>query len=223
MIAQRPSTPEKELLKLIEEPKHKGAAGVAAARHRGLSLISFTAWISRLAFLKTKLKERLAEKGAHQLDLVKVVNKALALLVFILSLTFIFNFIYSMDNLKKMPNLELKAKEGLEALGPKEALPLYALSDYLDKIRQRDIFKMGAKRTLPGDVQAPTPKIVEATQHLRLVGISWSNDPDAMIEDTKALRTFFVKRGQMIGSVKVQAILKDRVILSYGGEEVDLR
>ena len=64
----------------------------------------------------------------------------------------------------------------------------------------------------------------EATKNLALVGISWSNDPDVMIEDTKDNRTFFLKKGQLIDNqIKVEAIFKDHVVLSYGGEEVELR
>ena len=32
-----------------------------------------------------------------------------------------------------------------------------------------------------------------------------------------------VKRGEMIGEVKVQAIFKDKVVLTFGGEEVELK
>ena len=44
-----------------------------------------------------------------------------------------------------------------------------------------------------------------------------------MIEDKQSVKTFFVKRGQMIGPVKVEAIFKDKVVLSYEGEEIELR
>ena len=66
-------------------------------------------------------------------------------------------------------------------------------------------------------------EVISAAQNFKLVGISWSNDPDAMIEDTKAKKTFFVKRGQMVGEFKVQAISRDKVILSYGQEEIELK
>jgi type II secretory pathway component PulC len=66
--------------------------------------------------------------------------------------------------------------------------------------------------------------VVEATKHLRLVGISWSDDPDIMIEDTKTQRTLFLKKGKLIDNeIKVQAVFKDKVILSYNGEEIELR
>jgi hypothetical protein len=98
------------------------------------------------------------------------------------------------------------------------------LDYYLDRVRVRDIFTMGATARLDEtEAAGPSAKATEAVQNLRLVGISWSDDPDAMIEDIKALKTFFVKRGQSFGDVKVEAITKEKVILRYGQELIDLR
>jgi hypothetical protein len=45
-----------------------------------------------------------------------------------------------------------------------------------------------------------------------------------MIEDTKTQRTLFLKKGQRIDNeIKVEAIFKDKVILSYKGEEIELK
>ena len=94
---------------------------------------------------------------------------------------------------------------------------------YFEKVAQRDIFKMGPK-PLPTEKQkVVSPVVTEATKNLKLVGISWSDNPDAMIEDTQAKRTFFLKRGQKIGKMKIQAIFRDKVILSYEDEEVILK
>ena len=68
---------------------------------------------------------------------------------------------------------------------------------YLDKVRSRDIFKMGSTARLEVADTGPSSKAVEAIQNLRLVGISWSDDPDAMVEDIKTVKTFFVKKGQI--------------------------
>ena len=39
-------------------------------------------------------------------------------------------------------------------------------------------------------------EVVNAAQNFKLVGISWSNDPDAMIEDTAAKKTFLSREGR---------------------------
>ena len=68
------------------------------------------------------------------------------------------------------------------------------------------------------EMKVTSSRILDATESLKLVGISWSDNPDAIIEDTKDTKTFFVKIGQKIGDVKVQAIFKDKVVLSYQGK-----
>lgn len=226
MAEERPLTPEKQLLDLIEGSRTKGARIQAnAIKRRSLSFFSAGAWIGRSTFFKDRFKGWLKAKRWRTFD-VKAVNDILAFIIFILAAYFISNFFISAIRLKKIPDyLKLEAQnDKTESADAYETSGLgKAASYYLEKVRQRDIFKMGPKATPEDSVKAPSSKIVEATQHLKLVGISWSNDPDAMIEDTKAMRTFFIKRGQMMGEIKVQAIFKDKVVLSYGGEEIELK
>jgi hypothetical protein len=226
MAEERPSTPEKQLLKLIEEPKSKDSKVIqsAAKRHRGLSFFSPGAWLGRIAFFKDKAGELKLKGGALHADVVKLTNNVLSVSVFILSVYLITNFSFGMNSLKKTPNLKSGiADASKQAVTFGSSSPLKEASYYLEKVKQRDIFKMGAKKQEEKVAQADTSRVKELTKDLRLVGISWSNDPDAMIEDTKATRTFFVKGGQMIGDVLVKQILRDKVVLSYETEETELR
>jgi len=225
MAQERPLTPEKQLLKLIEDPKSKGTSYAQAIKHQGLSLFSFAAWLGRISFFKDWFKKWFQGPKHVEFNL-KIINKVLGICIFVLAFHFISNLFTSLISLKKMPNLLLEVKkEDLKPLSLQESsVSKKAVSYFLEKVRQRDIFKMLVDKVPKTVVQVgASSRIIEATQHLKLVGISWSNDPDAMIEDTKALRTFFVKRGQMIDEIKVQAIFKDKVVLSYSGEEIELR
>lgn len=228
MAQENPISPERELLKLIEDPKAKSTTMLQgyAIKHHSLSLFSFSAWLGRISFLRDWFKKWLKRQRQQQLD-IKVINKILGLFIFVLAVYFISNLFSSLINLKKTPYLEFKPQEGVSFTGTQQLSFLKkAASYYFEKVRERDIFKMGAKKptaAAEASPRGPSSRIIEATQHLKLVGISWSNDPDAMIEDSKALRTFFVKRGQMIGEIKVQAIFKDKVVLGFGGEEIELR
>ena len=227
MAQERPLTPEKQLLKLIEDPKAKNTVTLSAGaiKHHSLSLFSFGAWTGRFSFLKGGLKKWIKGLGHRQLE-PKAINHALEAGIFILTSYFISSLFFSMINLKKMPGLELKIPESRKGMGLADVSSVTkALTYYLEKVRARDIFNMAGKGAVHPEsaVKRPSEGIKEVTEHLKLVGISWSNDPDAMIEDNKALKTFFVKRGQMIGEVKLQAIFKDKVVLSYNGEEIELR
>ena len=225
-------TPEKQLLNLIEgSDSKKTKARVYAAKHHGLSFLSPAAWKGRISFFKQALTGIFKGGDFSQLD-VRSINRLLGLSIFILAVYFTSSVYFSMINLKRTPNLNMEFQtDARTATLPESSSLKKAVSYYLEKVRQRSIFKMGAKKVEEAEKVAdvdvkptgPSSAVIEATQHLKLVGISWSDDPDVMIEDTRALRTFFAKRGQHIGEIKVEAIFKDKIVLSYNGEEIELK
>lgn len=222
MAQERSLTPEKQLLKIIESSK-LNSLGVHAqtSRRHSMSWLNLGAWLGRISFLKERFKKWSDGFSPEQLD-VKVVNRVLGFLVVPLLLYFSVNLIISLITLGRAPRLELNtAAVKIETSFPEPTGLGKAVSYYLDKVRERDIFTMGLKKAavdLP-----PSSKSLDISSSLKLVGISWSSDPDAMIEDTKELKTFFVKRGEMVGEAKVQAIFKDKVVLSLGKEEFELK
>jgi type II secretory pathway component PulC len=197
----------------------------AAIKHRGLSFFSIGALKGRFAFFKNRF---LKAKGLGQPDL-KVINVVLKFCVFILAFYFVIDLSVSTINSRKDLDLTFKTKSEKVQEGDSSEVfsSLKVLSFYLEKARQRDIFKMGVKKpTAEAAVipRGPSRAMLEATENLKLVGISWSEDPDVMIEDIKNKRTFFLKKGQTIDNeIKIQAVFKDKVILSYRGEEIELR
>lgn len=227
MAQERSLTPEKQLLKFIENSKpDNDRTQVQVIRRRGLSFLDFGAWLGRFSFLKIKLEKWRQGFSLAKLE-VKVVNRFLGLMIAVLLIYFLASFSLSIINLGKTPDLESKISMGkIQTISSEPAGFKKAVSYYLDKIGQRDIFTMGSKKAdalKAGNKQAPSVKDIEFAQNFKLVGISWSSDPDAMIEDSKALKTFFVKRGQMAGEAKVQAIFRDKVVLSYNGQEIELK
>jgi len=227
MAQERSLTPEKQLLKIIETSKGN-SLGVHAqsSRRHGMSWLNFGAWTGRISFLKVRFGSLGRNLTLEQFD-VKVINRILGLLVALLSLYFIINLVMSLISLSKMPHLEPNTPAAkVEIDFPEPSGLKKAASYYLDNVRGKDIFSMGLKKVIvaeSGEITPPPIRTVELASTLKLVGISWSNDPDAMIEDTKNLKTFFVKRGDMVGEAKVQAIFKDKVILSFDKEEFELK
>jgi hypothetical protein len=228
MAQERFITPEKQLLKLIEDHKKDGAS-TRAIKYKRNSLFSFSAWLGRISFFRNKLSGSIDRRDLRKLD-VKAINGLLFFSIVILAAYFIFSFSVSMVNMKKSWDSKFKvASSGNQSEDNSEKGSFLKKSEsaYLEKAGQRDIFKIGAKNVVSNAetvLKEASTNAIEETKHLKLVGISWSSDPDAMVEDTKAVRTFFVKRGQTLGpDIKVEAILKDKVIISYKGEEVELR
>jgi len=224
MAQERSLTPEKQLLKIIETSKMNSVGvHVQTSRRHSMSWLNFGAWLGRISFLKVRFEKWSRGFSLEQLD-VKVANSVLGFLVTLLCLYFFGNLVVSLVNLSKTPRLESNtAVAKIETSFPEPTGLKKAAAYYLDKVRERDIFTMGSKKVEKSVDTSPTSKSLELAASLKLVGISWSNDPDAMIEDTKGLKTFFVKRGEMVGEARVQAIFKDKVILSLGNEEFELK
>ena len=224
MEEKGPLTPERELLKIIEEPGTKVKVPSLKARQNFFNLFSPIAFKARLSFLKAKLKSGAGFKWLTQLE-IKTVNRLLEICIFILIFYLVGNFVISMIDLNKNSSLAFEIKENADSSVLAEASLLKADAYYLGKARARDIFKMGLTSVADSEqaTEVPVSGISEAVRNLKLVGISWSDDPDIIIEDTQVQRAYFLKRGQMINDFTVKAVFKDKVILSYNEEEIELR
>ena len=223
MAEEGSSTPERELLKLIEEPSAKVDVSSVKVRRNLFSLFSPVALKARFSFLKAKFKGILSLKRLTHLEF-RIINRSVEACIFILIFYLVCNFIVSMINVNKKSSLEFEIKKFTASVLPETSL-LKVVSYYLEKASARDIFKMGLTSVVDKEKVAKVSisKIAEASKNLKLVGISWSEDPDVIIEDTKAEMAYFLKKGQMINDFKVKAVFKDKVILSYQGEEMELR
>jgi len=225
MEQERPHTPEKQLLKLIEDSQEEHLSR-KEIQQKGLRLFSLAALKGRLSFLSEKLKGGLTLKRAP-LD-IGGINQILKWCLVGLSFYLGGSFLMAMSHVEKTPDFDLdRSRPPVEI--PEEISLLKKPSYYLEKPRSRDIFRFGEFNEMSQEEVAPpggrsSSKIEEAVTLLRLVGIGWSDDPDVMIEDTGIKQIYFLKRGQWIeGKIKVEAIFKDRVILSFEGEEAELR
>lgn len=226
MEQERSASPEKQLLKLIEGSKSaqdKPSGGVSI-RSNSMSLFSMHAWLGRFSYFKEKL-HKWANGESLQSDIIKVTNRALMLSIFFMAAYLVLSVSVHLASLRKAPIIKMKLASPSDSSGAAaEDLLLKSSAYYLERVRSRDIFKMGPPASaVVQQEEDSSGKLAEMAKDLRLVGISWSDDPDAMIEDVGKLKTYFVKRGQAIGELKVRAIFKDKVVLSYGSQEIDLK
>lgn len=218
-------SPEKRLLKLIEEPNFQSAKG-SAVRGSRLTLFSIGALRGRWIFARVKLASFLRSWGGP-LD-IKKINGILTLLGFVVAAYFVASFFSLATKFSAIPSFSFKTEGSAKAEILKQVSQLKALDTYMEKVRSRDIFKIGAQPATE-EVAKPDQSAQKAQRETvlnkyKLVGISWSDNPDAMIEDSEAKKTFFLKRGQVMSDgVKIQAIFKDKVVLNYAGAEVELR
>jgi len=216
-------TPEKQLLKLIEEPQSRFSKN-AVMRGKGATFFSLGGLKGRFNFSKEALASFI-RSWSGPVD-TKKINIILTFISIAVGAYFIATSVFLALKLSVLPVFSFKQDSAASSGALKQVSQLKALTFYMEKVRTRDIFKLGAKEPAHAASQQPaadTAKQAEALSKYKLVGISWSDNPDAMIEDSAANKTYFLKRGQALDGVKVQAIFKDKVVLGYQGVEVELR
>lgn len=145
MAQDKSLSPEKQLLKLIEEPKARGPAQAAAIKHLGLSLLSLSGLKARFSFLKNKLKQSF-KTGKFYYFNVKTINISLGLVTFVLAIYFVTNLLISLVNLKKNLNLEFKIAKSPHSIDSKVVSALKATSYYLEKSGQGIFLRWAPKR-----------------------------------------------------------------------------
>jgi len=156
----------------------------------------------------------------------KTVNTALAVILAALTALVIYTAI------KERPRIAAIAEKATAA--PAEAVETEAIEAfkpvkfYLDEVEKRNIFQpISAQKT---EEEKVDPKKVAMdtlgalAADLQLQGISWGQSSKAMIKSEKEDKMYFLGEGQAIGStgIKVKAIHKDEIVISYEDAEMEL-
>jgi hypothetical protein len=226
MATNESLTPEKQLLKLIENPK-QASVRVESAKREGKKWFSFLALKGRLDFWKgTSVRQWFSlKKFSRSAHGVERINGVLKVLIVIMAIYTGYSVFEMVKGIKNAANLIL-TPDSTTPDSSSPVLGLQSVSYYLEKIKGRNIFVSAQPEPVvtAGKVDVEGVPGEDPFKDFSLVGIAWSNDPEAMIEDTKLNRTFFMKRGQsMVNGVRVVTIFKDKVILGYKNKESELR
>lgn len=142
---------------------------------------------------------------------------------------------YALQGKASTANLmEAVSKIKFERLDLGAVEPFQPAEYYLEQVQQRDIFNPIQKVEKPVIVDTPKPEpppppppkpqLKDMAKGLKVVGIAWGASPKAMIKDESTQEIFFLKEGDTIGKtqISVKALQRDKVVIGYEEEEMDL-
>jgi hypothetical protein len=218
-------SPEERLFKVIQQTKEPVAENLNHKNTSSLNLRGFKqvieSFISRFKH-SSQIREPMAAASIilpvklQDIDFKKVNVFLCVILASLILLTAYYAL--KRPNLSKVTGAVFEG--GYQAKSPKPIDTFKPLTFYAQQTRKRDIFHpvtSGIKGIAGSNLQALTKDLGLAGIYQPLGGPS-----EAMIEDKTAKKTYFLKEGDEIKGMKVKAILKDRVILRYGEEEMEL-
>ncbi|MFH1338988.1 MAG: hypothetical protein ABIH40_04025 [Candidatus Omnitrophota bacterium] len=92
-------------------------------------------------------------------------------------------------------------------------------SFYQEAITGRQIFSSSTAEVAQAQSGST---FTEYIKDLNLLGIISGDNPQAIIEDKKTQKTYFLKRGESFGTIKVEGIGEGKVTLELQGQRFDL-
>jgi len=200
--------PEERLLKLIrQEKKSNGnsaaqeAPRVKNAHDRPKPEIKNEAysWVSRF------LTMRQLQRG--------MVVAAVASFIYL-----IVSFVYPWVGLKeiRLPAIPQEERQASAAQIISEPKPY---EFYQKELKRKQIFKTQYTQE---EKSAVIPTDIELTKEINLVGIISGDNPQAIIEDRRTQKTYYVAKGQFIGDYRVEDIREGKIILEFQGKRYEL-
>lgn len=205
-------SPEEKLLKLIRGQKKEDAA-----IGKKSPVVAVLADID----LKPNLRSG-AFTSSKQLLSLSSVTKVIWVVFAISCVYLIGSFIYPLFGLKEIKFSGLPEDEvAMPQVELKQGQKPYEF--YLEGIRGRQIFTSASTQNqqqltkdLPGEVNS------DLIKDITLVGIISGENPQAVIEDKKTQKTYYVTKGQFIGEFEVKDIQKGKIILNYKDQKYEL-
>lgn len=214
-------SPEEKLLRLIRGDKKQQPKPVVNNAQTPVN----TAQAKPAAPLAVKY-ERRGERGR-----LKIVNLALIALLVSAILFLVYDLVGS--NLKapisgvqhktKIKKDEIPAPVSRKAQDSASQAQVTPFSSYQEVVGKRELFKPLRTETPAAKTPKPaTDSGYDKLKDLSLIGIVAGEKPQAIIEDRKIQKTYFLNKGQTVNQLTVEDILKDRVILDFEGEKLEL-
>lgn len=143
----------------------------------------------------------------------------------ILLTVFIFSCLYLVASLAysrwalRPIKLPKPSSQRLAELKPDSQKSVKPFEYYQNEITSRSLFTDAGQQNNAQPAQAASADLIK---DINLVGIIAGENPQAVIEDKKSARTYYVSKGQRIGEMLVDDIQEGKIIISYRGQRYEL-
>jgi type II secretory pathway component PulC len=217
-MEEKKITPEERLLKIIENPNQQVSRKQTDTKTKG--------GVSQAKGANDILKSapdifRAINRKIFRTPGFRMVNKTLLVFSVLMTIFVFFDFFKFAGTMNKKFETVRSSTGTAEMSKNQGPVPVFDPASSLALSRKRNMF---ALLSLSANAASDIPEdIAQVIGSFKLVGIMWSANPQAMVENSKEQKTFLVNTGDFIGPVTVKKILRDRVILGKDDKEWDLR
>lgn len=178
---------------------------------------------------ESKRTQSTVAKRQGSVSIIKTFNRLLIAGVFLAVVNFAYSLFSGMQLAGQTVHFSVDEASVQRSFDTGNLVPsAQKLSFYMSNIDKRNILEPfeAASSTNIVEVSSENQAIAQATQHLRLVGISWMKTIDSasvMLEDKSRNITHFLRKGEKLGNIQIKTIYADSVELGYENEEMIIR
>lgn len=218
-------SPEEKLLQLIRKRRPKKEDSSPSEKKVATPPPQATSPLrpSLRNFFKRKTQPPSAWADEGKISLFKKLNQGMAVAFGIFLSLFLVSFFWGRvrpEPRSEPTSDEVASRETGTKASPSEISSRKPYTYYAADIEKRNIF--GPSLYTEPEAPSGEPALQESLKDLTLIGIVSGKIPQAILEDKKEGKTFFVNPGDSVGLLRVEEIREDRVIFNYRGERVDL-
>jgi hypothetical protein len=212
-MEEKKITPEEQLLRIIEDPRTEKSKIPPPMKATYGNIKNLAAFFKNLHIQKDFFK---------RINL-QTANKMILVICGIFTIYWLFDFIKIGNMLNKKLEKVIVEAQAYEPQNVNTApLPEINIADAIMDAKRRNIYTF----TLLTSIAQQSPieaDIAAMINSLKLVGIIWGENPQAMIENTKEQKTYLLNKNDMVDQLTIKNILRDKVILIKDDKEWELR
>jgi hypothetical protein len=218
-------SPEEKLLSIIKGKQSVPEENAPKPEIKDIKPQPRASWSRIDDYIVTILKNDLLKNNVLDAQILKVFNKYTVIIAALVAVYLVLDIMLVSPSRQASKFIARTAASGVAAIVPAQAtMPIEtkSYSYYSNRMSGRSIFSSGPyiQTDLQGSGMEPSAEL--SGGNLGLVGIVPGASPQAIVEDKKNQKTYYLVKGQSINGISVEEINEDKVVLEYKGKSMTL-
>lgn len=213
-------SPEEKLLSIIKGKQNPPESAAPKPETKDALPFPRIPWNKIDGYISAALKNDFFKNSILDAQTFRVFNKCAVIITFIVAGYIMLDMILVSPS-RKAASLIAKARHSgalTEPAGKAMPIETKGYSYYSNKMSGKNIFGPGSNI----QTESTVPSAELSDNSLGLVGIIPGDSPQAIVEDKKNQKTYYLVEGQSINGITVEDINEDKAILEYRGKKITL-
>lgn len=218
------TSPEEKLLSIIKGKKNVPEHPAPKSKVKNIEPAPRTPWNKIDDYISSVLKSDLLRSSAFNIQMLKTFNMYAVIIALLIAGYLILDIILVSPSRKVALLVANKSASKSAAETAKRAMPIEtkSYSYYSNKVSGKSIFGAGSSIQMESQGGEVDSSSELSGGNIGLVGIIPGDPPQAIVEDKKSQKTYYLAKGQSINGITVEDISENKVVLEYRDKKMTL-